>query len=398
MPTPRTFNLAAAPLLCLALTLACSPDAAANPDADGVYRSDHESFTKTVVVEGLDNPWSMAILPDGRWLICEKKGTLRVVQNGKLLDRPVRGTPEVHPAGQGGLLEVALHPDYAQPGNRWVYLAYSHPIEDANGRTVAMTRVVRGRITSDNRWTDEEPIFEAPPSSYLRGRNHYGTRIVFHDGYLFLPIGDRGVMRHAQDLSLPNGKVHRVFDDGRIPDDNPFVNHPDHPDALPTIWTYGNRNPQGLNLRPGTDELWSVEHGPRGGDELNLIRPGINYGWPEITYGINYNGTPISDKTEAPGMEQPVVYWTPSLAVCGMDFYTGDRFPNWAGDLFIAALIKQEVRRVRLHPTEPRVIEQEVIIKDEGRVRDIHVTEDGQLYVVFHRPGQIARLDPTNRP
>ncbi len=365
------------------------------PDSAGVYESQHHRFRSEVVADGLATPWSMAVLPDGRFLVCEKRGTLRLVNtDGSVHAEPITGTPAVFTQNQGGLLEVALHPGYETPGNAWVYLGFSD-IKRRGGRDVSMTKIVRGRIDfARHRWVDEEMIYEAEARHYMPTRHHFGVRLVFDDGYVYFPIGDRGRQDMAQDLTVPNGKFHRVHDDGRIPTDNPFVGHPQHPDALPTIWTYGNRNPQGAAQHPATGALWSTEHGPRGGDELNVIEPGVNYGWPVITYGMNYTGTPITEKTAAPGMAQPVHHWTPSIAVCGIEFVTGDAFPNWENDLLVTGLAKQTVRRLRLDGNT--LIEEEEIIRDRGRVRDVHLGPRGEVYVVFNQPDQIVRLTPVD--
>lgn len=356
-----------------------------SPDAP-LIKSEKHAFHMETVAEGLRTPWSIAWLPDGRMLVTEKTGTLRIVEKDKLLPDPVSGIPAVHSGGQGGLLEVAPHPDYAKNG--WIYLAFSHPTRNTRGSTVAMTKLVRGRIR-DGAWADEEAIWTAPLETYLpAGGVHYGCRISFDGkGYLYFSHGERGRQDHAQDLKRPNGKIHRIHDDGRIPDDNPFVNEPG---AIKSIWTYGNRNPQGLDFDPRTGVLWSTEHGPRGGDELNIIEKGKNYGWPVITYGINYNGTPITSERARPGMEQPVIQWTPSIAVCGIDFYEGDKFPEWKGNLFVTALAHEEVRRLVIENN--RVVHQEVLIKDKGRVRDIASGPDGYVYVVFNEPNKVVRL------
>lgn len=352
-----------------------------------LYQSREHQFRIETVVEGLDEPWSICWLPDGQMLVTEKHGTLRVISDGKLDPEPISGIPEVFNQGQGGLLEIAPHPNYAKNG--WLYLAYSDPATDALGRVASMTKIVRGKIR-DHRWVDEQTIWQAPSETYLRGRVHFGCRIAFdQDNYLFFTQGERGRQEMAQDLALPNGKIYRLHDDGRVPKDNPFVNHTD---PLPAIWSYGHRNPQGLAFEPSTGQLWSTEHGPRGGDELNLIRRARNYGWPTITYGINYNGTPITEFTAKDGLEQPVVYWTPSPAVCGIEFYTGKEFPGWKGNLFVTALAGKHLRRVVI--VGGQVTEQEVLLQDIGRVRDVATGPDGYLYLALNRPGKIIRLIP----
>ena len=340
-----------------------------------------------VVAEGLDIPWAIDFIDRDRFLVTERPGRLRIIENGRLLEKPVQNTPEVVPEGQGGLMDVALDPQYDQNG--WIYLAYSHAIESTGDskRPPAMTRIVRGRIR-DHTWTDQQVIYEAPHETYRTTRHHYGCRIVFDQkGYLYFVIGDRGAKQQAQELDKPNGKIHRIHRDGSIPDDNPFV---DREDALPTIYAYGERNAQGMAVHPETDELWEVEHGPMGGDEINLIEAGNNYGWPVITYGKNYNGTIITDQTHKEGMEQPILYWKPSIAVSGMDFYTGDEFPKWNNHLLISALKFEEVQLHRVY--EHRILHTETILKNIGRVREAVAGPDGAIYVVANQPGRILRL------
>lgn len=341
-----------------------------------------------VFAEGLDMPWAIAF-PDARTaLITERTGALRMVRDGRLLPAPISGTPAVASQGQGGLLDVSLDPAYAQNG--WIYLAYSHALAAASDeRPTAMTRIVRGRLNGQA-WVDEQVVYEAPHDLYRASRHHYGTRIVFDAaGHLYFSIGDRGHQDDAQDLGRPNGKVHRLHRDGTVPADNPFV---ETPGALPSIFSYGHRNPQGLTIHPETGELWGVEHGPRGGDELNRILAGRNYGWPVITYGINYNGTIITEEEERPGMEQPIAYWRPSIAVGGVEVYTGDLFPRWKGRLLVSALAFQEVRLLDVH--DNRVLHQEVLLKDAGRVREVVVGPEGALYVVANEPHRVLRITP----
>ncbi len=354
----------------------------AKPSGDTVVKSEEHAFKLETVAEGLETPWSLAFLPDGRMLVTEKPGRLRVVEMGKQPEQ-VSGVPAVWSVGQGGLMDVALHPDYATNG--WIYLSYSHGGPDAT----AMTWVMRGRLKG-NALVDQETIFAPPVELYRTGPNHFGSRFVFDGkGYLFFTIGEREHKPDAQDLSRPNGKVHRIRDDGRVPEDNPFVKTAG---ALPTVWSYGHRNPQGLARRPVTGELYDAEHGPRGGDELNLVLPGRNYGWPVITYGMNYDGTPITDLTAKEGMQQPVLHWTPSLGVCAIDFYVGDRFPAWKNDLLVSSLAAQDLRRLRIEGGQ--VTKQEVLFKGIGRIRDVVVGPDGLVYVAFNNPGRIARLVP----
>ncbi len=339
-----------------------------------------------VIAEGLDIPWALTFIDKDTALLTERPGALRLMKNGKVLPDPIKGTPEVFAVGQGGLLDVVIDPDYEKNG--WVYLAYSHASEQGDDRRrPAMTRIVRGKIR-DHAWVQQQVLFEAPEESYIVSGVHFGCRMAFDpEGYLYFTIGDRGQQDQAQDISRPNGKVHRIHADGTIPEDNPFV---DAEDALPSIYTFGNRNPQGLATHPETGELWSTEHGPMGGDELNIVEKGVNYGWPVITYGINYNGKPVSDIQTKEGMQQPVLYWTPSIAVCGMDFVRGDHFPRWKNHLFVTGLGYEELRRLNI--ANGRVIHQEVVLKNHGRVRDVACAPDGSVYVVLNNPGKVLRL------
>lgn len=355
---------------------------------DTLWTQDYDIQVE-VVAEGLQIPWAIDFLNEKTALITERPGQLRVLKDGKLMD-PVEGIPAVVHQGQGGLMDVAVDPHYSENG--WVYLAYSHllsedPVEGR--RPPAMTRIVRGRI-EQNTWRDEQLVYEAPQDTYLRTRHHYGCRIVFDPGgYLYFSIGDRGRKEQAQDLSRPNGKIHRVLTDGRVPEDNPFSHRED---ALASIYSYGHRNPQGLAVHPVTGQVWITEHGPMGGDELNLITPGRNYGWPVISYGRNYNGTILTLFTHRAGMAQPVLYWRPSIAVCGLSFYRGDLFPKWRNHLLAGALKYEEVRLLSIE--DDRVLHQEIILKNAGRVRDVASGPDGAVYVVLNGPNVVLRLTP----
>jgi len=358
----------------------------AKPVPNEVVRGRAHAFRLTTVAEGLVVPWGLAFLPDGRMLVTERGGQLRLVETNGAVSAPVAGTPQAWVRGQGGLMDVALHPQHASNG--WVYLAFSHPLNNPTSGP-AMTSIVRGRLR-EHRWVDEEIIFRARPEQYKNGTVHFGSRLVFDGaGHLFFSIGERGAKEDAQDLTRPNGKVHRVNDDGTIPADNPFLQLSN---AVPSIWSYGHRNPQGMVRDAATGDLWAVEHGPRGGDELNLVRKGLNYGWPVITYGMDYNGSPISALTIKDGLEQPVVHWTPSIAVCDLELYTGDKFPRWRGNLFVTALAQQELRRLVV--AGGLVREQEVLFKDIGRVRAVVNGPDGCLYVALNQPDRIVRVEP----
>ena len=342
-----------------------------------------------VYAENLEIPWSIDFINKDIALITERGGRLRMVEEGVLRPEAIKGTPEVLHEGQGGLMDVAIDPN--NPDDGWIYLAYSHVIKSTSSedRPPSMTRIVRGKI-NDNKWVKQEIIFEAPHDTYGTTRHHYGSRIVFDpEGYLYFSIGDRGTGNQAQQINRPNGKIHRIYPDGQIPKDNPFY---DHEGSIKSIFSYGNRNPQGLAIHPISGLLWETEHGPFGGDELNLLSSGKNYGWPVITYGRNYNGTPITDIERKTGMEQPNLYWKPSIAVCGLDFYRGDLFPKWNNQLLVGALKYEEVQLLNID--QDRVIHRETILKNAGRVRDVCSGPDGAIYVVLNSPGAVIRLSP----
>jgi glucose/arabinose dehydrogenase len=361
--------------------------------AQSVTRSELHAFRVVPVVTGLDHPWSLAFLPGGDMLVTERSGAVRIVRNGQLVPEPVQGVPAVRARGQGGLLDVVLHPDFAS--NRLVYLSFSKP--DASGGR-ATTAVVRGRFEND-RLTNVEEIFEA--EAWSGGGNHFGSRLAFDgNGYLFITVGDRGAgpdrgsleSHPAQDLSNHQGTVVRLHDDGRVPDDNPFVNRQG---ARPEIWSYGHRNLQGLAIHPETGDVWENEHGPQGGDELNLIRPGRNYGWPVIGMGVQYGGSVLHRSTAQSGMEQPVHYWVPSIATSGLLIYTGDRFPRWRGNIFVGGMAGQQLARLTLDGQ--RVTGEETLLRGQGRIRDIRQGPDGLIYIVYDAGNgstSIARLEP----
>lgn len=355
----------------------------AAPQANVVVQSQKHTFKLETVVEGVTAPWGLDFLPDGRMLIAEKGGALRIADaKGTLAPEPVQGVPAVWSKGQGGLLDVAVHPQYAKNG--WIFLSYSDP----GANDSAMTAVIRAKLKG-NALVETQELFKAPAATYRNGNVHFGSRFVFDGkGHVYFSIGERGQMTDAQDLTRPNGKVHRINEDGSIPKDNPFV---DQAEAIKSIWSYGHRNPQGLALHPTTGVLYDVEHGPRGGDELNVVEKGKNYGWPVITYGMNYNGTPMTDKTAQPGMEQPITYWVPSIAVSSIAFYTGSKFPQWKGSLFLGSLAAQELRRLEIDGTK---VTQEVLFKNVGRLRDVVIGPDGAIYIAFNQPDRIARLVP----
>ncbi|MGM0619671.1 MAG: PQQ-dependent sugar dehydrogenase [Bacteroidota bacterium] len=363
-------------------------EGAAKPSAPEMVETMDYFMEVETFADNLEIPWAIDFIDENTALITERPGRLRIVENGELQAEAVKNTPQVLHEGQGGLLDVAVDPEYERNG--WIYLAYSHELKEYEGnRPPAMTRLVRGKI-ENNTWTNEELLFEAPPETYRTTRHHYGCRIVFDPwGYLYFAIGDRGAGSQAQDFSLPNGKVHRIHKDGRIPENNPFL-YDDG--AMKSLYSLGNRNIQGMAIHPETGKLWTTEHGPMGGDELNLIESGKNYGWETITYGKNYNGTIITELTHMPGMEQPNFYWKPSIAVCGLDFYRGDLFEKWENRLLVGALKYEEVRLLQIE--EDRVVHEQVIFKGAGRVRDVSTGPDGSIYVVLNNPGKVVRLTP----
>ena len=355
--------------------------------ADSVTaKSELYSYQLNTWIGGLKEPYSLAFLSPTLAIMTEKRGHAYLIDKEKIAARPLIGLPLVDTGGQAGLFDVVPHPDYANNG--WIYFVFSDPQKNASGENVSLTRVIRGKI-KDGSLIDQQTIFQAKLEHYVKaGGVHFGGRLAFDGkGYVFISIGERGGKMVAQDLALPVGKIHRLHDDGRIPADNPFVNNPK---ALPTIWSYGHRNPQGLAYETSTGRLYNAEHGPRGGDELNLVEPGKNYGWPVITYGMEYDGTAMTDITHKEGMEQPLTYWTPSLAVCGINFYSGDLFPQWKGNLFLASLAAQELRRITIK--EGKVVGQETHFKDLGRIRQVITGPDGAVYVLL--PERIARLKP----
>ena len=354
------------------------------PDYDlPVFETEDQRFMIDTVVTGLEVPWASAFLPDGSVLITERPGRLRLVQNGELLDDPVAGMPDVRAGGQGGLLDVVLHPDYEDNG--WIYITYSK----AEGG-ISNTALIRARLEG-NQLVDLEELFWAEPR--VTGGRHFGSRIAFdNEGYLYVSIGDRGNRDRVQDLSNHLGTVIRLYDDGSVPEDNPFINDPN---AKPEIYAYGLRNIQGMQRHPVTGEIWSHKHGPRGGDEINIIEGGLNYGWPEITHGVNYNGTPITPDTAQAGLEQPFLHWTPSIAPCGMDFVYGDKYPGWEGDLLVGTLRPQYLHRVKLDQNG-ELLDQEEMLDNLGRIRDIRLAPDGFIYIAVESGGTLIRLLPVN--
>ena len=357
---------------------------AAARSPEGIKTQEHD-LRIAEIATGLEHPWGLAFLPDGRMLVTERPGRLRVIKDGRLASEPVAGLPPIEARGQGGLLDVALHPDFAE--NRLIYFSYA-----GSGEGGVSTEVARGKL-ADDRLEDVQVIFRQQPKSKT-GR-HFGSRLVFdRAGHLYITLGDRGDRQRAQRPDDHAGSVIRLHDDGRIPADNPFIGKQGW---QPEKFTLGNRNIQGAALHPRTGELWAHEHGPQGGDEINVIRAGVNYGWPVITYGVNYViGTAIGEGTHKPGMAQPLYYWVPSIAPSGMTFYTGDRFPRWRGDLFVGSL--KDRLLVRLSLDGEQVVGEERFLHDAlGRIRDVRQGPDGLLYLLTdENDGALVRLEPVN--
>jgi aldose sugar dehydrogenase len=364
----------------------CTLALAAPAFAQQVVKTDEHSLRVVVIAQRLDHPWSIAWLPDGRVLVTERAGRLRVMTKDMRLDtQPIAGLPPVEEYGQGGLFDIAPHPRFAE--NQLVYFAYA-----AKGADGVGTELSRAKLAGD-RLENVEVLFRQQPKG--RTGRHFGGRIVFdRAGYVYLTLGDRGEMERAQRPDDHAGSVIRLHDDGRVPQDNPFVGKPG---IRPEKFTLGNRNMQGAAFHPRTGELWTHEHGPQGGDEVNVIRAGLNYGWPVITYGANYGtGTKIGEGTSKAGMVPPLHYWVPSIAPSGMAFYDGDKFPRWRGDLLVGAL--RDEMLVRLKLDGEKVVKEERVLKGTlGRIRDVRVGPDGYVYLVVDSSrGVIARLEPAN--
>ncbi len=365
-------------LLSVALTMATISWAALP-----VFAASPPIKLKTVVVaDHLVHPWGFVFLPNGDILITERPGRLRRVRNGVLSPRPVGGLPDIKAGGQGGLLDIVLHPDYASNG--WIYISYV-----AAGMGGRGTEVLRAKLV-DNRLEQVESIFRLLPKSGTG--HHFGSRLLFDNaGYLYITLGDRGERPRAQDLADHAGSIIRLHDDGRTPQDNPFVGRAN---AMAEIYSYGHRNSQGATLHPKTGAIWIHEHGPQGGDELNIIQAGANYGWPVITYGVNYGfGTAIGEGTAKEGMEQPIHYWVPSIAPSGVTFYSGDKFPEWQGDLFVGSLKFRKL--VHLKIEGDRVIAEAPLLRGMlGRIRDVRNGPDGYLYLLTDESnGRLIRLE-----
>jgi len=347
-------------------------------------QSEKQSFRVVTLTQGLQYPWSLAFLPDGRLLITERAGRLRIVQKDFTLDpKPVSGLPEIVASGQGGLFDVVLHPQYSKNG--WIYFAYSEPGIGGWG-----TALSRGKLVG-HQMTNVQVLFSMEPKT--PSNHHFGGRIAFDEaGHVYLTLGDRGEMVRAQLLGDHAGSIIRLHDDGKVPKDNPFINRPG---AKPEKFTLGNRNVQGVAIHPKTGEVWTHEHGPQGGDEINIIKPSRNYGWPIITYGVNYGiGTKIGEGTAKAGLEQPLHVWVPSIAPSGMAFYKGSEFANWNNSLFIGALRAETL--VRLELKGDKVVHEERLLQGSiGRIRDVRLGPDQFIYLLTdERAGGLYRLEP----
>ncbi|AZZ97839.1 PQQ-dependent sugar dehydrogenase [Pseudoalteromonas sp. R3] len=329
-----------------------------------------DNYQLELVARGIQIPWGMVWLNDKELLVTDRSGQLRLIKEGKLVDKPIEGVPEVHAERQGGLLDIEIDPDYSKNG--WIYFSYSGFEGEEKGSN---TSIMRARL-KDMKLVDKQLIFDGFPNT--KPSFHFGSRIEFDkDGYLYFSIGDRGNRDvHPQRLDHDAGKIHRINADGTIPDTNPFAKQKD---ARKSVYSYGHRNPQGMAMHPKTGEIWTHEHGPRGGDEINIIKPGLNYGWPVITYGINYNGTKITDETTRDGMQQPNWVWVPSIAPSGMEFITSDKYPQWQGHLVVGSMKFAHLVLVELDGN--KVVGHSKLFEGAGRVRSIATHPNGDLYL-----------------
>ena len=373
-------NLFRAPAALLILLLFVVIGACSSSANNTGESTDVGDVTIVTLVENLDDPWGMDFLPGGDLLVTEKSGQLNRIDAGSLAPSPVSGLPAIaQNAGQGGLLDVLVHPDFAV--NSWVYFSYAI----ADGKTYT-TRVSRGRLQG-NSLSDVETLFTAEP--FFDTRRHFGSRLLLDDGYLFITVGDRANRDLAQSLTTHNGKVMRLFEDGSVPQDNPFV---DVDSARPEIWTYGHRNPQGMAQHPDNGSIWIAEHGPQGGDEINVLAPGSNYGWPLATYGEEYGGGKIGKGTEFADTVQPITYWVPSLGTGGIAFYAGDEYPRWQPSLLVAGLKLTRISRLELAGAGVGK-EHSLLESSKLRIRDVQFGPDGRLYALVGGD-RLVRLDP----
>ena len=352
---------------------------------DSIEKTEKEVFKVETFADGFDIPWGMAFLPNKDLIVSDRNGSLWLVDYKSKTRTQIIGVPKVRYKGQGGLLDVQVHPDFIS--NNFIYIGFTSYLKREKNKT--FTSIVKARL-ENNSLTDQKIIYKADDIYYSSNTVHYGTRIVFDKkGYLYFSIGDRGKRNQAQLLNYPNGKIHRLHDDGSIPKNNPFIQEKN---AIKSIWTYGNRNPQGLAIHPVSSTIFETEHGHRGGDELNILMSGNNYGWPEITYGKNYSGTTITKYTHKKDMEQPVIHWTPSIAVCGIDFYDGELFKNWENNLLVSSLKFENLYRLEIE--DSKVAQQEIIYRAGSRIRDVETGPEGFIYLALEDPGRIVRFIP----
>ena len=354
-------------------------------DAD-IYITEKVSFQVQTFIDGFEIPWGIAFLPDQRMLVTDRIGNLWIIaKDGTDKVKVIGEVPNVRSKGQGGMLDVEVHPNFSN--NSYIYLTYSDVLDNKSH-----TSLIRAKLVN-NRLIDSQVIFKPEEKFFTKKAIHFGSRIVFDDeGFIYFSIGDRGNRDLAQNLEMPNGKMYRIHDDGTIPIDNPFYYTKG---AIQSIWSYGHRNAQGLAVHPLTRQLWEAEHGPRGGDEVNIILKGHNYGWPVITYGKNYSGTIISRFTHKEGMDQPVFHWTPSIAVCGIAFYDGDQFPEWKNNLLATSLKFERLHRIELDGLN--MVKDEIIYEPGSRVRDVEIGPNGMIYVALEDPGRIVKISPYSK-
>ena len=350
-------------------------------DSDKVS-TDLETFNVELFSDGYKIPWGMAFLPDGSLLVNDISGKMyKVSQNGQRKIE-IKGIPDVYYRGQGGLLDVEINPNFEE--NNIIYISYSDII-DKPFKNISFTAIAKAELIKDE-LKNLRVIYRTNDTHYSSSPYHFGSRIAIDEKYIYFSIGDRGKQNDAQDKFLPSGKIHRINLDGSIPLDNPFLDKNGNPLS---VFCYGNRNPQGLAF-DSSGRLWELEHGPKGGDELNIIEKGKNYGWPVITYGVNYNGTKITDITHKEGMEQPIWHWTPSIAVCGMKVYRGEEFGSWNGNILVTSLKFEYLERVVVN--DRKMIEREIIYEPGSRVRDVEIDPIGNIYVALENPGRIVKL------
>ena len=367
------------------------PPAAVRPIPETLSTKAYTLRVEKLVSSGIRVPWGIEFVDKEKALITERGGSIRWMINGKLDPKPVEGLPKTFAHNTGGYMDIALDPSYAKNG--WIYFAFSHTKGDtADQKASGMTKVIRGKI-KDYKWIEEQTLFEVPDSLKIPGGNRWGSRLLFdRDGYLLFSIGDMARGQDSQNPGKPAGKVYRINPDGSIPKDNPYAGKKRE---LKAIFSIGNRNVQGIAQHPVTGEIWATEHGPMGGDELNILKKGANYGWPIITYGVDYDGSIVSTEKVKAGMEQPITQWTPSPGVCAAEFVTGDLFPLWRNNLLIGSLAFEEIRRLTIE--NHKVIEEEMVLKGVGRVRDLKMGPDGAIYVLLNAPDMVLRITPVKK-